>query len=111
MPRYEEVIQRAGSLRSMTGLTEDEVQALLPHVEQAFVTSMQARTIEGQPRTSRRSRTYGTGPLPTLADKLLCILTSVNQHPLQEGQGQLCGMSPSQAHQWLHGLHSVLTQA
>jgi hypothetical protein len=30
MPSYEEVITRAGSLRAMTGLTEEEFQALLP---------------------------------------------------------------------------------
>ena len=40
MPRYEEVTQRAGSLRSLTGLTAAEFQALLPHFEQAFVTYM-----------------------------------------------------------------------
>jgi hypothetical protein len=57
MPSDEEVIQRAGSLRSMTGLTEEEFQALLPYFEQAFVSYMQDRTIEGQPRTSRRYRT------------------------------------------------------
>ena len=37
MPSYEEVTERAGSLRAMTGLTETEFQALLPHFEQAFV--------------------------------------------------------------------------
>jgi hypothetical protein len=56
MPRDEEVTQRAGSVRSMTGLTEAECMALLPHVEQALVVSLQDRTIEGQPRTSRRDR-------------------------------------------------------
>jgi hypothetical protein len=55
MPSYEEVTQRAGSLRSMTGLTKTEFLALLPHFEQAFVVYMQDRTIDGQPRTSRRS--------------------------------------------------------
>jgi hypothetical protein len=35
MPSYEEVIQRAGSLRAMTGLTQREVTALLPHFEPA----------------------------------------------------------------------------
>jgi hypothetical protein len=54
MPRDEEVTQRAGSLGSLTGLTETELQALVPHVEQAFVASMQDRTIDGQPRTGRR---------------------------------------------------------
>ena len=37
MPSDEEVTERAGSLRAMTGLTETEFQALLPHFEQAFV--------------------------------------------------------------------------
>jgi hypothetical protein len=111
MPRYEEVTQRAGSLRSLTGLTEAEFQALLPQFEQAFVTSMHDRTIDGQPRTSRRYSTYGTCPLPTSADKLLFILTYVKQHPIQEVQGQLFGMSPSNANTWSHLLHPVLNQA
>ena len=75
MPSYEEVIQRAGSLRSMTGLTEVECTALLPHFEQALVTSMQDRTIDGQPRTRRRYSPYDICPLPTMADTRLFILT------------------------------------
>jgi len=54
MPSYEEVTQRAGSLRALTALTDAACQALLPHFEQAFVAYMQDRTIDGQPRTSRR---------------------------------------------------------
>jgi hypothetical protein len=49
--------------------------------------------------------------LPTMTDKLLFILTSVTQHPIQEVQGQLLGMSQANAHQWIHLLHPVLTQA
>ena len=45
MPSYEEVTERAGSLRSMTGLTEAEFMALLPHFEQALVVYLQDRTI------------------------------------------------------------------
>jgi hypothetical protein len=62
MPSYEEVTQRAGSLRSLTGLTEAEFQAWLPHFEQAFRTYMDDRTIDGHPRTSRRYTPYGTCP-------------------------------------------------
>ena len=111
MPSYEEVTQRAGSLRSLTGLTEVEFQALLPHFEQAFATYMQDRTIDGQPRTSRRYSTYDTCPLPTIADKLLFILTYLKQNPIQEVQGQLFGMSQSNANKWIHVLHPVLNQA
>src|ERR671918_2701831 len=111
MPSYEDVTQHAGSLRALTGLTEAEFQALLPHFEQAFMTYMEERTIDGQPRTSRRYTTYGTCPLPTSADKLLFILTYVKQNPIQEVQGQLFGMSQSNANKWIHLLHPVLNHA
>jgi hypothetical protein len=75
MPSYEEVTQRAGSLRALPGLTAAEFQAVLPHFEQAFMTYMDDRTIDGQPRTSRRYTPYDTCPLPTIADKRLFILT------------------------------------
>jgi DDE superfamily endonuclease len=111
MPSYEEVTQRAGSLRSMTGLTEAEFMALLPHFEQALVVYLQDRTIDGQPRPSRRYSSYDNCPLPTIADKLLFILTYLKQNPIQEVQGQLFGMSQSNANKWIHLLHPVLNQA
>jgi hypothetical protein len=111
MPSYEEVIQRAGSVRAMTGLTQQEFTVLLPHFEHAFLAYLADRTIDGQPRTSRRYSTYETSPLPTMADKLLFILTYVKQNPIQEVQGQLFGMSQSNANKWLHLLHAVLNQA
>jgi hypothetical protein len=111
MPRYEDVIQRAGSLRAMTGLTAPEFTALLPHFEHALAASLPDRTMDGQPRTSRRYRTYDHCPLPTIADKQRFILTYVNQHPIQEVQGQLFGMSQSNANKWIHLLHAVLNQA
>src|SRR5919109_589067 len=111
MPSYEEATQRAGSLRAMTGLTPQEFSALLPPFEQAFLAYMQEHTIDGQPRTSRRYSTYDTSPLSTMADKLLFILTYLKQNPIQEVQGQLFGMSQSNANKWLHLLHTVLNQA
>jgi len=111
MPSYEEVTQRVGSLRSMTGLTEKEFQALLPHFEQALVAYMGTRTIDGQPRTSRRYSTYENCPLPSMADKLLFMLSYLKHNPIQEMQGQLFGMSQSNANKWIHLLHPVLNQA
>jgi Helix-turn-helix of DDE superfamily endonuclease len=111
MPSDEEVTQRAGSLRSMSGLTEAACMVLLPHVEQAFVASRQHRTMDGNPRTSRRYRTYDTCPLPTMADTRLFMLTYVKQHPIQDVQGQRFGMSQSKANTWMHVLHPVLHQA
>jgi hypothetical protein len=62
MPSYEDVTQRAGSLRAMTGLTEEEFTALLPHFEHALGAYLQDRTIDGHPRTSRRDRAYDHCP-------------------------------------------------
>jgi hypothetical protein len=95
----------------MTGLTEPEFTALLPHFERALAAYLQDRTIDGQPRTSRRYSAYDNCPLPTMADKLLFILTYVKQNPIQEVQGQLFGMSQSNANKWIHLLHRVLNQA
>ena len=95
----------------MTGLTEADLMALLPHCAQGFMVSMPDRTRAGQPRTSRRYGTYDTWPLPTTADTRLFLLTYVQQHPIHAGQGQLCGMSPSPAHTWMPRLPPVLTQA
>jgi hypothetical protein len=111
MPSYEDVTQRAGSLQAMTGLTQQEFETLLPHFEHALAAYLQDRTIDGQPRTSRRYSPYDNCPLPTIADKLLFILTYVKQHPIQEVQGQLFGMSQSNANKWIHLLHTVLNQA
>ena len=111
MPSYEDVTQRAGSLRAMTGLTAQEFTALLPHFEHALAAYLKDRTIDGQPRTSRRDSTYDSWPLPTIADNQLFILTYVKQNPMQEVQGQLFGMSPSHANKWIHLLHTVLNQA
>jgi DDE superfamily endonuclease len=110
MPSYDEVTQRSGSLRAMTGLTEPEFTALLPHFERAWAAYLQNRTIDGQPRTSRRDRAYDNCPLPAVADKLLFILTYLKQTPSQEVQGQLFGMSQSNANKWIHVLHPVLNQ-
>ena len=111
MPSYEDVTQRAGSLQALTGLTRQEFEALLPHFEHALVAYLQDRTIDGQPRTSRRYSTYDNCPLPTIADKQLFILTYVKQNPIQEVPGQLFGMSQSNANKWIHLLHAVLNHA
>jgi hypothetical protein len=111
MPSYEEVRQRAGSLRAMAGLTEEEFTALLLPFEHAWLAYMEDHILDGHPRTSRRSSTYETSPFPTMADKLLFILTSVKQNPIQELQGQLFGRSQSTANKGIHLLHTVLNHA
>jgi hypothetical protein len=75
------------------------------------VAYLQDRTMDGQPRTSRRYSTYDNGPLATIADTQLFMLTYLKQHPIQEVQGQLFGMSQANANQWIHLLQAVLNHA
>jgi hypothetical protein len=75
------------------------------------VAYLQDRAIDGQPRTSRRDSTYDTCPSPPMADTRLVILTYVKQNPIQAVQGQLFGMSQSNANTWIHLLHAVLSRA
>jgi hypothetical protein len=72
---------------------------------------MRDHTLDGQPRMSRSYRTYENCPLPTMADKLLFILTYLKQNLIQEVQGQLFDMSQANANKWIHLLHTVLNQA
>ena len=95
----------------MTGFTTQAFEALLPPFEHALVAYLQDRTINGQPRTSRRYRTYDHCPLPTTADKPRFMLTSVKQNPIQAVPGQLCGLSQSTANTWMHLLQAILNQA
>jgi hypothetical protein len=46
-----------------------------------------------------------------MADKWLCILTYMQQNPIQAVQGQLLGMSQSNANTWIHLLQTVVNQA
>jgi hypothetical protein len=91
MPSYEEVIQWAGSLRAMTGFTQQEFTALLPHFEHAFLAYLAGRTIDGQPCTSRRYSTYEISPLLTMADKLLFMLTYMKRTLSKKCKGNSLG--------------------
>jgi hypothetical protein len=57
MPSYEDVLTRAGSVRAMTGVTEQAFEALLPPFARAFVAYMHDHTMDGQPRPVRRYST------------------------------------------------------
>ena len=95
----------------MTGFTAQEFTALLPPFEHAWLAYMADHTRDGHPRTSRRYSPYETSPLPMMADKLLVILTSMQQHPIQAMPGQLFGMSQAHANTWIHLLHPGLHHA
>jgi hypothetical protein len=99
------------SKKSLTSLTLEEFQALVPPFESAFHAHMSARRLDGQPRTARRFTVYQNCPLPTPEDRLLFILAYVKTYSLQVVQGRLFSMGQSKANQWIHAFLPVLLAA
>ena len=71
--------------------THPACTALLLYFEHVLLASMAHHTLAGQPRTSRRYRTYEPSPLPTMADKLRFILTDVQRTPAKKCKANSLG--------------------
>lgn len=93
---------------SLTSLTVDEFELLVPEFEKAFQAHMSKWCIDGQARTKRSYTTYQNCPLPTAEDRLLFILSYVKGNPLQSHHGLLFGMRQGKANRWIHVLLPVL---
>ena len=106
--RFADLQTRPTEVLDLTSLTVNEFAQLAPPFEAAFQAHMALWRLDGKPRTARRYATSTHCPLPTPADRLLCILVSLKTYPLQVVQGRLFGMGQSQAHQWMHVLWVVL---
>ncbi len=107
--RYVELKRKPRTLRSLTGFTAAEFEALLPSFGAAW-----EGFISEQAGRPNRQRAYGAGRkshLKQLEDKLLFILFYYRQYPTQEAQGFFFGMSQSQANDWIHRLSGLLKQA
>jgi hypothetical protein len=96
------------SNKSVTSLTLEEFQTLVPPFEAAFQAHMAAWRLDGKPRTARQFSVYKNCPLPTPEDWLFFLLTYLKTYTLQVVQGRLFGMRQSKANQWIHVLLPVL---
>ncbi len=111
MLRYQQIADNEKKLLAMTSLTRQEFEDFIPIFTESFLAYLEDQTIEGYERIGKPYRTYTNSPLPTFEDKLLFILVYLKQHPTQEVQGALFGMSQSNANKWIHLLHAVLNRA
>ena len=108
MWRYRELSPSTPEVLDLTSLTVDELTALVPPFEAAFLDDMADWTLHGRQRQARRYTTSKNGPLPTPADRLWFILVYLQQNPPHLLPGRLCGMRQSKATPWLHVLRPVL---
>src|SRR5467141_736447 len=108
---FADMPSRPTEFLDFTSLTLDEFQQLVPPFEAAFHAHMATWRLDGRPRTARQFAVDKTCPLPTPADRLFFLLTSLKTYPLQVVQGRLFGMGQSKANQWIHVLLPVLLAA
>jgi hypothetical protein len=98
--RYRDIPTHTTKVLDLTSLTVDELTALVPHFEAAFLDYMATSTLHGQRRQARRYTTYRNCPLPTLEDRLLFMLVYLKQHTIHRLHGRLSGMRQAKSTRW-----------
>jgi hypothetical protein len=109
--RCTDVQDRPAEFLDLTSLTIEEFPQLIPPFEAAFHAHMAAWRLDGKSRTARQFRVDKNCPLPTPADRLFFLLTSLKTYSLQVVQGRVFGMGQSKAKQWIHVLLPALLAA
>lgn len=111
MLTYDELKTKLRKFVSLTSLTPDEFENLLPAFERAYLKKYPAsKTMTGKAR-KRQAGAGRKGSLDSLQQKLLFALVYQKGYPLQSIMGELFGMGQSQANEWIHCLLPILKQA
>jgi hypothetical protein len=111
MLTYEILKKSARKLVSLTSLTPEEFEYLLPTFEQAYRrTFPDSKTKTGQNR-ERKLGGGRKGALASIEQKLLFALVYQKSYLVQSIMGELFGISQPQANAWIHRLLPVLKQA
>lgn len=111
MLKYQELKNNSQKFLDMTSLTVEEFEKLLSSFKKAW---NEYEKVQEEKRKSKRKRKKGGGRKGTIKkteDKLLFILAYNKTYPLQVVQGELFGMSQSQANYWIHILSPILQRA
>jgi len=97
--------------KSLTGLSVEGFEALLPAFAVAYEADLQKRDKHRGVLRQRERGAGQKGALPELADKLVFILFYFRVYPVQIIQGFLFGMGQPQANEWIHRLSPILREA
>ncbi len=111
MLTYDAIKRNPRKFLSLTSLTPDEFDDLLPAFERAYrKTYPPSKTLTGKAR-KRKAGAGRKGSLDTIQQKVLFALVYQKGYPLQAILGELFGMSQGQANEWIHRLLPILKQA
>jgi hypothetical protein len=111
MLKYQELKNKSQKFLDMTSLTPEEFDKLLRSFKKAW---NEYEEEQENKRKSKRKRKKGggrKGAIKKIEDKLLFILVYYKTYPLQVVQGEVFGMSQSQANYWIHVLSPILQKA
>lgn len=111
MDYYARFSRNANQFLALTGYTLEEFHALVPAFRTCFLERMEAYTLKGEKRESRRYVEYQNSPLLTVEDKLVFILMYLRKGTTQDIFGEVFQMSQPVANKWIHILHPCLHQA
>src|SRR6266498_5449448 len=111
MLTYEEVKNNARKFVSLTSLTPEEFDFLLPAFEQVYRRTYPVSKTRTGKRRERKAGGGRKGTLSSIEQKLLFALVYQKSYPVQSIMGELFGMSQSQANAWIHKLLPILKQA
>jgi len=110
MLNYENLKKKPRELLAATGLTQEEIEILLPNFESAYEKLYPSGLTYNQ---KERQRAVGGGlqsKLSRTEDKLLFILVYQKTNPLQTLHGLQFGLSQPQTNYWIHRLLPVLQE-
>ena len=111
MSQYQEYAEKPTEFLALTGYTQQEFAALLPHFRDSYYQWMSIYRLDGQPRGKRKHSDYQNCPLPLMEDKLFFILNYLKTNNLQTVQGAFFGISQPKANVWIHCLQPILNQS
>lgn len=111
MLTYAELKRKPRKFLSLTSLTPDEFEDLLPAFERAYLKKHPAsKTMAGKTR-KRKAGAGRKGSLESIEQKLLFALVYQKGYPLQSIMGELFGIGQGRANEWIHRLLPILKQA
>jgi hypothetical protein len=70
MSQYQEYAEKPTEFLALTGYTQQEFAALLPHFRDSYYQRMSIYRLDGKPRGKRKHSDYQNCPLPLMEDKL-----------------------------------------
>lgn len=107
---YQEIRKNPKQFQSLTSLSVEEFDNLLPLFEGAWLNFIHRYKLDGTPRT-RRYAPRDAETLATVAEKLFFILVYQKNNPLQEFLAASFGLSQDMSNKWIHVLSPLLLKA